>query len=94
MLNKKDKYVSLGEILNARSESGRIEVNPQSRIVQLSRDGWFWNQPAIRSAAGIEEDRFNNPVIVKAIGFVLALIAVIGSIFLLGPQIKKSIISG
>ena len=92
MLNKKEKYLNLGDIPGKSSSSGWIGVNPQSRIVQLSKDRWIWflNQPILKPAASSNEDGFGNKFFLTVTKIILTFLAVIGSIFLLDSQIKKA----
>jgi hypothetical protein len=47
MLKNKRLYISLVEGSAIESPTGDFQVNPQSRVVQLSGSGWgwVWNQP-------------------------------------------------
>lgn len=47
MLKNKRQYISLVEGSAIESPTGDFQVNPQSRVVQLSGSswGWVWNQP-------------------------------------------------
>jgi len=47
MLKKKSQYINLVEGSTIESTPGDFQVNPQSRVIQLSGSGWswVWNQP-------------------------------------------------
>ena len=89
MFSRKDKYINLGELSNESYQTSGSDLNPQSRKVLLSEDRIRWNKPVIKSVARIDVDGYRNIQIRNTVRFIFAVIAIIGSIYLFGPQIKK-----